>query len=981
MRISVRFAPRHAHKAVGVALLSGLLVVLMASTAGAFGFKTVEAGTCTVGTCKYSTPSDFYTQAAGHPNFGVTDFKFKVSEEGIIEKPEGAVKKIRVDLPVGLSVNPEATEKCKRELLAKSECPAASRVGEDLLTVSVGLLGGAKVELKGEAYNLERPNGIPTEVGVEVNVPALGINQQIYIVGGVSWNTDYHEYFTISEIPNENPLIESRLIFNGQAGTGFLTLPSVCAGPQTTIVTAESYEGTTISEPTNTPTGATGCDKVPFAPTLSLNPSTTQSDQPDGAAVDLHVPQNASPTAIDSSTLATARVALPEGMTLNPSAANGLKGCSNAQIGIGTTNPVSCPAESKIGAVAIETPNLPAGALTGNVYLGEPLNNDPVSGPESGQEYRLFLDAESSTYGVSVRLEGKVSANKETGRLTATFADNPQIPFEDLRLTFNREPAALVPLANPLACGAATATTSLTPYSGQPAASPEGKFTVDADGKGGTCPNPLSFSLAQSTQTVTATAGAYSPYTLNLARADGQQYLSQIKTTLPAGLLGAIPSVALCNEPQAGKGECAETAKIGTTTVTAGSGTSPYSFAGNVYLTGPTNGAPYGLSIVVPAVAGPYNLGNVIVRAGISVDPYTARVTVLGAIPTVVGGVPLRLKSISVAINRANFMFNPTNCGVLATESRLTSVLNATLTLSTPFQVGNCTALPFKPKLTALAGAKTSKANGAGLEVKVAQGAHQANLQKVVVSLPKQLPSRLTTLQKACPAAAFEAGLPGGCPAGSRVGGATASTPVLPGTLSGPAYLVSHGGEAFPDLDLVLRSEGGVKIVLVGHTQIKNGVTTSTFESLPDAPISSFSVKLPVGSTSALTANGSLCAKTLLLPTTLLAQSGAKITQSTKLSVTGCPVTVTGSRISGHTVDLTVQAPAAGRISASGPNLRTVKRKVSKAGKYTIKVLVTNSGARALNAGRILRIKARVGFIPTTKHPTSKAFKTLTLKG
>jgi hypothetical protein len=976
MRISVSRTVSRASIAALSASVVALIVGLYAPAANAaFGVETFEAGTCTVTTCKDVPPAGFYTQAAGHPPFGITDFRFKSTEvlPGVFA-PEGNVKNVKVDLPAGLSVNPLALPECSLADFQANTCAANTQVGEDILTVFLG----ADVPIPAPVYNLEPSAGLPAEFGVYVSLSG----EHILLEGGVSWNTDYHEYFNIREISKAIPLLESRLIFKGDVGSGFLTLPSECAGPQTTTLMVESYEGEKETKTNPTPTGASGCDKVPFAATLALKPSTTQSDQPDGAEVDLHVPQDTNSADIATSTLHVAEVTLPEGMTLNPSAANGLKGCSNAQIGIGTTNPVSCPAESKIGTVAIETPTLPKGSLTGSVYLGEPLNNDPSKGPESGQEYRLFVDAESATYGVSVRLEGNVSANVNTGQLTAKFSSNPQVPFEDFILKFNREPAALAVLGNPLVCGPATTTSSLTPYSGQPNVVANAEpFTVDNDGKEGICPKPLSFSLAQSTQTVTATAGAYSPYTLNLARADGQQYLSQIKTTLPAGLLAAIPSVALCNEPQAAAGTCAETAKIGTTTVTAGSGTNPYSFAGNVYLTGPTKGAPYGLSIVVPAVAGPYNLGNVIVRAGISVDPYTARVTVLGSIPPVVGGVPLRLKTISVAINRANFMFNPTNCGVLATESTLTSVFNSTLNLTTPFQVGNCTALAFKPKLTASAGAKISKANGAGLEVKISQGAHQANLQKVIVSLPKQLPSRLTTLQKACPAATFEAGLPGGCPAGSRVGGASVTTPVLPGKLTGPAYLVSHGGQAFPDLDLVLTSEGGVKIVLVGHTQIKNGVTTSTFESLPDAPVSSVAVSLPVGANSALTGNGNLCVKALVLPTTLQAQSGAKITQKTKLSVTGCPVTVTGSRISGHTVDLTVQAPAAGRISASGPNLRTVKRKVSKAGRYTIKVLVTNSGVRALNAGRILRIKARVGFIPTTKHPTSKAFKTLTLKG
>ena len=350
---------------------------------------------------------------------------------------------------------------------------------------------------------------------------------------------------------------------------------------------------------------------------------------------------------------------------------------------------------------------------------------------------------------------------------------------------------------------------------------------------------------------------------------------------LPAGLLGAIPSVTLCGEAEANAGTCSANSQIGAAAVTAGSGPTPYLFTGGkVYLTGPYDGAPYGMSIVVPAVAGPFSLGNVVTRATINVEPYTGRLVVTSNLPRVFAGIPLRLRNIAISINRQSFLTNPTNCGALATESTLTGFITpgsntgSTQSLSSPFQVGECSKLKFKPSLTAFTGSKTSKANGASIEVKITQGAGQMNIRKVTFQLPKKLPSRLTTLHEACPAATFEAGPPpGGCKTG-RVGTATVTTPVLPGKLTGPAYLVSHGGEAFPDLDLILQGDG-VTVVLVGHTNISNtGITTSKFETLPDAPISSAVVTLPVGPKSLLAANGNLCTNTLIAPTTIVGQNG-----------------------------------------------------------------------------------------------------------
>jgi hypothetical protein len=873
----------------GVAVLASAAVAISAPVAqAAFGVEEhgFEAGTCMTSSCTYASIEDnrgeAYTQAAGHPPVGITGFEFNHQQGPLGEEPEGAVRNIRVDLPPGLAGNPEALPKCSTSAFQKDECDPDTQVGTTEMTAFDGV---NDLTISGTVYNLEQPPGLALDFGIDVAVEPL-VNVHIYLEGHVSWNSDYHEYFEIHNVPKEGEILgakvplavlKSKLIFNGRAGTGdFLTLPSECSTTTTSYLEVESWEGQISRTQTHTPVGVEGCGKVPFEPIAEVKPETDRSDEPDGATTEIRVPQNAGPEEIDTADIRDARVTLPEGLTLDPSAARGLQACTAAEIGIGSTGPVDCPPASKIGTVAIET-DLPPGSLAGNVYLGS-----PGGGPITGPPYTIYLDAES-VYGVSVRLRGSIEPNPGTGRLEATFAENPQLPFSDLILRLNG--GAQAPLANPLACGSTPVEALFTPYTGTPATLGSTPFLTAG------CPSPLPFSLTQNTLHSSPDAGAYTSYTFDLSREDGQQYLAQVTTVLPAGLLGAIPSVPLCGEPQAGDGTCSAASQIGTATVSTGAGPEPLAFSGPVFLTGPYDGAPYGLSIPVAATAGPFDLGGgpcdcVLTRAALALDPYTGRVIATSALPTIVKGVPLRLRDLGIAIDRPNFLFDPTNCGALATESTLTSTFGATQTPSSPFAVTDCNALAFTPTFTVSTHAHTSRVNGAGLQVNLTQGAHQANIHSVFVQLPPRLTPRLTTLRQACPEATFAAD-PVSCPAGSKVGSATVATPALPGKLTGLAYLVSHGGAAFPDLDLVLE-DGGVRVILVGHTDIAKGITTSTFASIPDAPVSTFTLDLPMSPNSVLTADGNLCKRTLLMPTTITAQDGAQIKRSTRIAVSGC---------------------------------------------------------------------------------------------
>jgi hypothetical protein len=887
-------APARAAVAVTVACVG--LLAWSAPALGAFGLSKWEAGTCTTEECSTATPEQFYTTAAGHPQFGITDFALNANGS---HEPEGHVETVRVDIPPGLAVDPLATPQCMlSELESHAGCPSDTAIGKVKLTAHVGveipllkLKSGLLIQppdpgSEATVYNMEPPAGHPLDAAFKVSI----FETIVHIVGGID-PSDFHEFFTIEKIPTNPELIESRLIFNGRAivmkgqfGTSpFITMPSICNGPQTTYIHVRSYEHAEDARSFETPVGASGCDKVPFSPAVKVKPANSASDRPDGPTVEVQVPHDVNPLGLDDSTVRDAHVALPEGLTLNPAAAGGLEACDDAQFGKGTNNPIACPAGSVIGTVAIETPDLPPGSLTGNVYVGQPLSN----APESGQEYRIFIAAESARYGVGVRLEGHVYANVATGRLTTAVLEAPQVPFSDLILNFNTPHN---PLANPLACGPATTTAIFTPYSGNAPALPAEAFTVDFDGKGGPCPSPLPFGVAQSTAIAPRTAGADSQFTYDLARPEGQQYIAKLTTTLPAGLAAKIPAIKpLCGEPGAAAGECPAGSELGAASVTVGSGEHPYPLSGRAYLTGPYGGAPYGLSVVIPAEkVGPYDYGRIVTRATVGVDPYTADVLISSQLPTVVGGAPVRLRTLSVHVTHPGFMLNPTSCAPLTVQTALISTFGTAGSAASAVQASGCSALAFKPRFTASTKAKTSRKIGAALKTKVVfPRGKQANVKSVFVQLPKQLPARISTLNLACREAVFAAN-PLSCPPGAYVGTVSVATPVLPDRLTGPAILVSHGGAAFPDLDLVLSADG-VTVILVGHTNIVKNITSSDFAQLPDVPVSSVEVKLPQGKKSALGAVGNLCRRPLSMPTTITAQNGKVLKQKTRIAVAGCP--------------------------------------------------------------------------------------------
>jgi hypothetical protein len=715
-----------------------------------------------------------------------------------------------------------------------------------------------------------------------------------------------------------------------------LTNPTSCGVSRTATLSVDGWK-----EPGNFLTGEhvakaeaslpplSGCEKLDFSPTIGVKPGGEAGSTPTGLNVGVHVPQETTenPVGLAEADVKTTTVTLPAGMQLSPSAADGLQACSNAQAGFEhyeeldnsgmqtaifkpkVYNPTTqveeatlCPDASKVANVKIKTPLL-EGELEGSVYLAAPQNFQGLPENPFSSLFALYLVAEEPKAGVLVKVAGKVSPNPVTGQITTTFENTPQLPYSDLELEFYGGDRA--PLSTPSYCGTYNTAATFEPWSGEEPKAPLAEFPINSGPNGSSCTYPgqaLPFAPSLASDTTVTNAGAFTPLDTTLTREDGQQQIQQVTLHYPEGLTGLISGVALCGEAEANAGTCGPASEIGETIVSVGQGNDPYSVVGGkVYLTGPYEGAPFGLSIENPAKAGPFYLEEgrpVVVRAKIEINPLTAALTVTTntaaeghAIPTILDGIPLQIKHVAVNITRPGFTINPTSCSKAQVTGTVESAEKASAPVSIPFQVGECRSLAFAPKLAASASGKTSKADGASLSFKFTnpstpQGT-QANFAKFKVDLPKQLPSRLTTLQKACTAKQFEAN-PAGCPAASVVGHMVVHTPLVPVPLEGPLYFVSNGGEAFPNLIVVLQGYG-VTAHLVGDTFIsKAGITSSTFNAIPDIPFTSAEVTLPEGKYSALAANGNLCTDKLAIPTAFVGQNGAEIHNSTPLGVIGC---------------------------------------------------------------------------------------------
>jgi hypothetical protein len=878
-------------------------------------------------------------------------------------KPEVTVpalaKDLNVKLPPGLIGNANALPQCTtaqffrvnfNEDQEDNECPPDTAVGVAVTTVHEPTTVGT-VTVTEPIFNLEPRVGEPARFGFYVVIA----NSPVSIDTSVRTGGDYGVTVNVQNITQTAAFLSSETTFWGvpgdprhdsQRGWGclyearnfnphlpcipaaeahpkpFLSMPTACATVLSTSIDIDPWSapGTFLDIPGGfEPAGAlTGCNHLQFAPEIKVKPDGQEASKPTGLTVDVHVPQevNENASGYASSNVRNITVAFPEGVVLNPAAADGLQACSEGQVGFlggrgaqeeflftPTLPEAFCPDASKIGTVTIKSPLLPRGQnVEGDLYLANPAPNGEGGENQFNSLIASYIVAQDPVSGVLVKLPGSVSLDPSTGRITATFENNPQLAFEDAEIhLFGGERA---PFATPSHCGTYRTDATFTPWSGTGAVKSSSSFDVTSGPGGSACPPAaLPFVPTLAAGTTSNSAGSFSPLSTTISREDGNQNIQKVQLHMPPGLSGILKGVPLCAEAQANAGTCGAGSLIGHTTVSVGLGGDPFTVVGGeVFLTekiaGSPDDAPFGLSIVNPAVAGPFNLGKVIVRATIEVDPHTAQLTVTTTeIPHILKGIPLQIKHVNVTVDRPGFTFNPTDCNPQQLTGTIGAVEGASSPVAVSFQVTNCAALKFAPKFSVSTKGKNSKANGATLIAKLSypnavQGT-QSNITRVKVDLPKQLPSRLTTLQKACTNAQFEHN-PANCPVASKIGFAKVTTPLLPVPLEGPAIFVSHGGEAFPSLTMVLQGYG-VTVDLVGTTFIsKTGVTSTTFKTVPDVPFNTFQLTLPQGKFSALAANVpikarySLCGQNLVMPTEFLAQNSAKINQSTKIAVTGC---------------------------------------------------------------------------------------------
>jgi hypothetical protein len=943
--------------------------------------------------------------------------------------PGGEIRGLETRVPPGFVGDLSSTPQCRLTELITEHCPPTSIVGQLAVKNPLGTF-------EHRVFNMIPPPGEPAQLGFDI----LGINALIDFtvqtgsnyaivahVNNIAQRETYQSILMLWGVPQdeshnrwrgreggctqkemEEPVLGNELDYCARQQKPivqpFLTLPTACGEPQPFVFRqlgswtepqAKSEVNFLSHDASGTPAGFTGCEALGFEPSIAIAPDTAKADTPAGLMVEVKPPVGglSEVNALGTADIQNTVVTLPEGLVVNPGQAAGLKACGSAEDGLtseaekakGEENdgPPSCPNASKIGTVSIKSPLIEAAEdkqFEGNVYL---LQSTPP-------ELKLLVAA--SADGVNLKLVGTVHLNEQTGRLETRFEGTPELPFTVFKLSFSG--GAQAALDTPTQCATYTTNADFTPWSSPfvPDFLTNASFAITEGPGGGSCPsNPLPFSPELIAGATTDQAGGFTSFSLLLRRGDGQQRIEKLQFKAPNGLAAMLSAVPLCPEPQAGTGACSSASQIGHASVASGPG--PYPLAipqpgepeSPIYITGGYKGAPFGLTVVTHVLAGPFDLGTIVTRAKIEVDPHTAQITVtFDPLPQVVAGVPTDLRLIDGVIDRPGFMFNPTNCNpssfsgtAWGTPPPGAGGPGATTAISSHFQVGSCRQLEFAPKFSVSTSGQTSKAAGASLKVKVSypkapQGT-QANIGSVKVELPKQLPSRLTTLQKACTEAAFNNN-PATCPSESIVGHAKVITPILPVPLEGPAYFVSHGGAKFPELIMVLQGYG-ITIDLAGETFISPaGVTSSTFANVPDAPLSNFELTLPEGKYSALAANTNLCAQKLLMPTRFVGQNGATLTQNTHIEVEGCSdaLSVASKKLKGRTVTLGVWVPAAGRLNAGGKGLSKAFK--ASGGREELRLTL-----HATRHGKF-STKIKLAFTPSSGKDRKKQGKTLTVR-
>jgi hypothetical protein len=878
--------------------------------------------------------------AGSHPYQYTTSFGLNVipappQATGAVLPAGGDVKEIEVALPPGLAGNPQSIARCTAQqftthknvfsplrgvFVTTNECPRASVVG----VASVEQLEGVSNIESTPIYNLVPPKGMPAQLGFEILALPIYINTRVrsesdYGITGFLHNVTQAKRitagrFTIWGTPwdkshdglrGECALSWESCEAEGEgAERSFLRMPSSCGNPLVSMMSLETWAQPpgAASEP-SVEEVPTGCAAVPFEPAIESRPSTNAADSPAGLHFDLQIPQeeHEAPAATGEADLREASVTLPKGLVLNPASADGRMACAPAQVGLSTapgtlpahfsTAPAQCPDAAKVGSVEAVVPALDH-PIVGGVYLATQEDN-PFNSFAA-----LYVVLEDPESGIVVKLAGKVALDPATGQVTTTFADNPQVPVEHFRFDFFE--GARAPLRTPMSCGDYTTTSTMTPWSapaGLPT-NPSDSFHVGS-GPQGPCPTgaldpKLDAGFAN------PTAGTYSPFSLRVSRADGTGEFAGLTTTPPLGFTARLAGVPYC--PQAGIDQatarehpgqgalelqspsCPPASQVGTVTAGAGAGPTPIYTSGRLYLAGPYKGAPLSLVAIIPAIAGPFDLGTVTSRVAARLDPETAQVTaVTDPLPLIRSGVVLDLRDLRVDIDRPNFALAPTSCEPKSVGATVQGTAGNSATVSERFQVGGCGALKFKPgiSLTLKGGTKRSDHPALKAVLTYPQKGNYANTAKASVGLPHSEFLDQAHIHTICTRVQFAADA---CPKGAIYGKAKAFTPLLDKPLQGPIYLRSSSN---PLPDMVLDLHGQIDVVAVGRIDSHKGGIRTSFEAVPDAPLSKVVVELPAGKKGLLVNSRNICKHTNRATARFTAHNG-KSSESRPVLKSGC---------------------------------------------------------------------------------------------
>ena len=842
-----------------------------------FGFKAFE-------TEVKNAEGDEFTQAGGHPLSVGANIVFNTHERaeelnsGVWrEAINGSTKEVRTEAPPGFVGNPLAAGELCTVPDELENCPAASAVGE-ILVMSTAAQTPSPVPI----YAIEPEAGTPAQFAFQIADFIFTLNPELRPSDNYAIDLVTQPLPKVPEVFSSEVTLcsfGSKLAGNKPEGClkptdpgaferPFITLPTKCGDPASarTRITADSWEGD-FAEAKHTLSAPEGCEELQFEPTIKARPTTNRADSPTGLEFSLQIPQNEDAEGTATAHMRKAVIALPQGLVVNPSGANGLDACSEAQVGmkdgVPDNGPVQCPDASKIGSVQVSTPILDH-PLPGTLYVATPHANP------SGSLIALYLVVESPQDGITIKLAGKTEANPATGQLTSTFDQNPQAPVEAVELDIPG--GALAPLRTPESCGKHATTSQLTPWSAPqsgPPATPTDSFQINRGSTGGACgspPNTPSFEAGSASPI----AGTHSPFVVKLRREDGTQQFSQVTVTPPPGLLGKLAGTVRCPDSslaqaqaKSGKAEqaspsCPPASELGSVIAAAGAGPSPFHAQGRAYLSGPHKGAPLSIAIITPAVAGPFDLGTVVVRAAAHVNPQTAQITVTSdPLPTILEGIPLDIRSATVSIDRPDFILNPTSCDPMAVTGELLSTLGQGAALSSRFQVAECGRLPFKPNLKLQLKGKTKRGDYQGLKATLTAKPGQANIASASVRMPRSAFLAQEHIRTVCTRVQFAAGQ---CPKGSIYGKAKAVTPLLEEPLSGPVYLRSSNNE-LPDLVVALKGPDSlpIEVELAGRTDSKKGALRNTFDLVPDAPVSKFTLELFGGRKGLIVNSRDLC--------------------------------------------------------------------------------------------------------------------------